>query len=141
MSIIPHYECANMPEDWYCEKDPENNNFKSRKNDDGTDRTQWFTDKYTQIINPCNYCYGNSNDKKEDIIKQPVPALELTKSEARELTHQLGGKTNKSTKIMYGGEKAKIIGLDKSKNLLIQTNNALHRVNTNNVKINNKYVL
>jgi hypothetical protein len=67
--------------------------------------------------------------------------VNLSKSEARELTQQLGGRTNKSTKIIYGGERAKIIGLDNAKNLLIQTNNALHRVDANNVKVNNKYVL
>jgi hypothetical protein len=67
--------------------------------------------------------------------------INLTKSEAQDLKTQLNGGTNKSTKIIYGGERAKIIGLDKSKNVLIQTNNALHRINTNNIKVNNKYVL
>lgn len=79
-------------------------------------------------------CQCRKNAKKGGFVN-------LSKSEAHELTQQLQGKTNKSTKIIYGGEKGKIIGLDKSKNLIIQTNNGIHKVNTENVKLNDKYIL
>ena len=42
---------------------------------------------------------------------------------------------------MYGGERAKIIGLDKSKNLIIQTENDIHKLSSSNIKVNNKHLL
>lgn len=68
-------------------------------------------------------------------------SLNLTKEQAKDLITQLNHRTNKSTKIMYGGERAKIIGLDKSKNLIIQTENDIHKLYSSNIKVNNKHLL
>lgn len=98
-------------------------------------------DKQSFLDNCCKCEDKALRTPKAERPKATGGNVNLSKSEARELTQQLGSRTNKLTKIIYGGERAKIIGLDKSKNLLIQTNNALHRVGANNVKVNNKYVL